>query len=388
MVHPVESPGRKDAAHVLEWRLDAPRPAMSTHTTIGKLAKAAGVPVSTVRYYEQRGLLKPDARTASSYRLYGSASMKRLRFIRAAQASGFTLEDIGKLFEIQGGALDPCTDVRHLLERRLKRVDEQLTELTRVRGILSESIEWCLSPHEAGCCQVIEELDSVANSSEGPWRGSTEVCAPSKPDEIARTLLAGLRGSLQNARVYVAAKRLLARGTPLSPRELAEVLEEPLDDILETLSRTPGIERDWEGNVLGWGLTLKPTPHRFDVEGKELFTWCAFDTLFFPALLGRTVTIRSTCPRSGDEIRLTVRPDGIEAVHPAEAVVSIVLPDAAATRSDVRGAFCNQVHYFRNEEAASEWLEAHSGGILLPVEEAFQVGRTLSSQVLAEAGES
>ena len=140
--------------------------------------------------------------------------------------------------------------------------------------------------------------------------------------------------------------------------------------------------------MLGWGLTLKPTPHHFDVDGNQLFTWCAFDTLFFPALLGRTVTIRSTCPRSGDEIRLTVRPDGIEEVHPAGAVVSIILPDAAAARSDVRGSFCKHVHYFVQEGAAAMWLVDHPGGTILPAEEAFHVGRTLSSLILAEAGEA
>ena len=361
---------------------------MDTHYTIGKLAKAAGVPVSTVRYYEQRGLLKPDARTASSYRLYGPQSMTQLRFIRAAQVSGFTLEDIGMLLEIRGGALDPCAEVQAILERRLKRVEKQLADLTRVRGILSESIQWCRDPHQEGCCQVIEELDTVADSSQDVAARRADASLPSSPAEIAGTLFHALRGSLRDARLYVAMKRLLANGTAVAPSEVADVLDEPLDDILETLDRAPGIERDTEGNVLGWGLTLKPTPHRFEVEGNKLFTWCAFDTLFFPALLGRTVTIHSTCPHSGDAIHLIVRPDGIEAVTPPEAVVSIVLPEPAAARSDLRGAFCNQVHYFRAKAAASQWLDAHPGGIVLPVEEAFQVGRRLSTLVLVEAGEA
>ena len=93
---------------------------MRTTYTIGKLAKASGVPVSTVRYYEQRGLLQPVARTKSSYRVYGSKSLEQLRFMRAAQASGFTLENISKLIEIREGALDPCAEVKQILERRLQ----------------------------------------------------------------------------------------------------------------------------------------------------------------------------------------------------------------------------------------------------------------------------
>lgn len=139
---------------------------MASHYTIGKLATAAGVRVSTVRYYEQRGLLEPDSRTAASYRLYGPASVERLRFIRAAQASGFTLDDIGTLLEIRSGARDPCAEVQTILERRLERVDEQLADLTRVHGVLVESIQQCRAPHEEGCCVVIDELDSRASPPE------------------------------------------------------------------------------------------------------------------------------------------------------------------------------------------------------------------------------
>ena len=357
---------------------------MSTHFTIGKLARAAGVPVSTVRYYEQRGLLRPDARSPSSYRLYGPDGMQRLRFIRAAQASGFTLGDIGMLLAIRGGSRDPCAEVQAILERRLERVERQLAELTRVHGVLSESIQWCRSPHEAGCCQVIEDLDSVSEASDEPVRESAE--ASLSADEIACALFHGLRGSLHDARLYVAAKRLLARGRAVAPLAIAKVLEQPLQDVLDGLERVPSIERDPEGNLLGWGLTLEPTPHRIELEGIELFAWCAFDTLFFPALLGRTATVHSTCPHTGEAIRLTVRPDGVEAWAPRTVAVSIVLPERAAARNDVRGAFCDHVHYFRDDDAAQEWLAGRSSGILLPVEEAFRAGRKLCSLVLAEAG--
>jgi MerR family mercuric resistance operon transcriptional regulator len=65
--------------------------------TIGELANAAEVPISTVRYYERAGILKAHRRSASNYRLYSEEDAQRLRFIRAAQASGFTLEDMKEL---------------------------------------------------------------------------------------------------------------------------------------------------------------------------------------------------------------------------------------------------------------------------------------------------
>ena len=66
---------------------------MAKHLTIGELAEAAGVPTSTVRYYERAKLLKPSARSPSNYRLYSARELERLRFIRAAQATGFTLDE-------------------------------------------------------------------------------------------------------------------------------------------------------------------------------------------------------------------------------------------------------------------------------------------------------
>ena len=69
---------------------------MGDSLTIGQIAKAAGVPTSTVRYYERAGLLRPTSRTAANYRVYSAGDLERLRFIRAAQATGFQLEDVKK----------------------------------------------------------------------------------------------------------------------------------------------------------------------------------------------------------------------------------------------------------------------------------------------------
>ncbi len=65
--------------------------------TIGELARVAGVPTSTVRYYEREGILKPRGRSRSNYRLYAEEDVQRLRFIRAAQATGFTLQNVTQL---------------------------------------------------------------------------------------------------------------------------------------------------------------------------------------------------------------------------------------------------------------------------------------------------
>ena len=81
---------------------------MATEYTIGELAKAADVASSTLRYYERRGLVEPDNRSEGNYRLYGPETLERVRFIRAAQATGFTLDDVAMLLDVRVAANAAC----------------------------------------------------------------------------------------------------------------------------------------------------------------------------------------------------------------------------------------------------------------------------------------
>ena len=130
--------------------------------TIGTLAKEVGVPISTVRYYERRGLLSPDQRTRSSYRLFGVEGLQRLRFIRAAQEVGFTLKDISQLLKLREGEPDPCGEVQGIIEARLTVLDEKLSSMQKAQGVLRESLEGCRKPRAKGCCEAIARLDTQA----------------------------------------------------------------------------------------------------------------------------------------------------------------------------------------------------------------------------------
>src|SRR5881397_809545 len=90
---------------------------LSAQHTIGELARAVGVGVSTVRYYERAGLLPQPDRTASSYRLYRDEAVARLRFIRRAQQLGFTLEEIKGLLELRVSRHTTCADVQSRANR-------------------------------------------------------------------------------------------------------------------------------------------------------------------------------------------------------------------------------------------------------------------------------
>ncbi len=180
--------------------------------------------------------------------------------------------------------------------------------------------------------------------------------------------------------VLVPLLRLLAEGEPVSIGALAAAAGMPLDDVKQRLAAVPDTEYDEQGRIVGHGLTLRPTRHRFTVAGEELYTWCALDTLIFPAILGASASIESTSPVSGEPIRARVTPTGATSVEPATAVVSLVNPENLAS---IRSSFCNEVHYFTSGEDAAPWLAEHPGAEIVPVAEAHQLGAALTATVLA-----
>lgn len=128
--------------------------------TISQLAQNAGIPTTTVRYYERIGLLEPEDRSAGNYRVYGPASLEKLRFIKAAQAIGFTLDDIRALLTDASGAPPKCRDVQSLIEARLADVDQRLKDLRHVRKVLKAALDQCRTQKPTDCCHVVANLRS------------------------------------------------------------------------------------------------------------------------------------------------------------------------------------------------------------------------------------
>lgn len=133
---------------------------MKSQITIGELASAAGVPISTIRYYERAKLLRPSARSTSNYRLYSQADLERLRFIRAAQATGFTLDGVTKLLRPA-----PCRSVQQLIEERLVEVSMRMKDLRHVQKVLRTALEECRVHEKSGRCKVVDDLSARAKSS-------------------------------------------------------------------------------------------------------------------------------------------------------------------------------------------------------------------------------
>jgi|SRR5580658_7976213 MerR family mercuric resistance operon transcriptional regulator len=137
--------------------------------TIGELAKVAGVPTSTVRFYERRGLLKPDSRTSSNYRTYSNSSAERLKFIRAAQATGFNLKDIREMLALAYSDEGPCDEVAALIGRRLADVKQRLRELNRIDRALTVALRSCCKGGRDWC----NEIERIRG-------GKSAICTPAR----------------------------------------------------------------------------------------------------------------------------------------------------------------------------------------------------------------
>ena len=103
---------------------------------IGELADRTGVPVKTIRYYEDIGVLAPPERAPSGYRDYDDPVIDRLAFIRAAQAVGLTLGEIRQVVALRERGETPCAHVVTLLEHRADEISERIIELQRLQGDL------------------------------------------------------------------------------------------------------------------------------------------------------------------------------------------------------------------------------------------------------------
>jgi alkylmercury lyase len=162
--------------------------------------------------------------------------------------------------------------------------------------------------------------------------------------ELAARITAPIRTTAGEAFLEIVPPTLdlLARGKPASPEEMAAASGKSPEQVRAVLERFPSTEWDDQGRVVGLGLTLQLTPHRLELEGRTLFA-------------------------------------GIKAVDPPSAVVSIV---AARDLANLRRLGCHNTHFFSSQEAASRWLERHPEATILPVDDAFRLGRLIAEGVL------
>jgi Hg(II)-responsive transcriptional regulator len=140
---------------------------MASGVTIGRLAKAVGVNVQTIRYYERRRLLSPTVRTPSGYRVYGDEEIRRLRFIRNAQALGFTLQEINDLLNLRVSSAARCGDVQRRAQAKLVQVKAKVRTLEALARALMDLLRACRAGQPTDRCPILKSLEEERRSNHG-----------------------------------------------------------------------------------------------------------------------------------------------------------------------------------------------------------------------------
>lgn len=175
--------------------------------------------------------------------------------------------------------------------------------------------------------------------------------------------------------------RELTRGSPVAVDDFARALGAQADTaerLVSASTLSPFILRDEDGLIGGFmGMSVTETPHRMTVGDQLLWTWCAYDTLFLPALIGRTVRVESHDPAGGQAIRLTVSPQRIETADPVAPLVSMVRPEAwdLTSATCAIASVCQHGFFHVSRETGEQWRSRRRQTILLSVEEAFEFGK-------------
>jgi alkylmercury lyase len=160
---------------------------------------------------------------------------------------------------------------------------------------------------------------TALEQAKAAWGRAYEGLAQQQIDERVMGFTALVRGIAERGGITPEEFR---RNTSLSSTQASE--------LFSSLTAF-GLERDEAGRIVGAALTTKRTPHAIGIGGRQLFAWCALDTLFIPGLLGEDGEVESTCPVSQLPVRLSVTPDGVRTVDPPGSVLTVVLPGFASS---------------------------------------------------------
>lgn len=131
--------------------------------TVGKLAKRTGVAVETLRYYERRGLLPQAERTASGYRLFRPEAVQRLRFIRRAQALGFSLDEIAELLSLSDDPGRSAAAVKALTRSKIDDIEARIRDLQRMKRALAQLDRSCDGHGSTRDCPILASLGDLEN---------------------------------------------------------------------------------------------------------------------------------------------------------------------------------------------------------------------------------
>jgi alkylmercury lyase len=192
--------------------------------------------------------------------------------------------------------------------------------------------------------------------------------------------------SPEEQRAAVTLYRELAKGKAVDADQLARglgVSSEESRALLERDAIKSFVYPDEKGRVLGFGgLAAAPMHHRFEVGGRILWTWCAWDSLFIPEILGRSARVTSSDPESREVVRVVVAPDWVESLA-RDAVVSFTQPEAqvfGSSAANVMAKFCHFVFFFASRASGERWVARHPDTFLYSLDDAFTLARRFNAR--------
>jgi alkylmercury lyase len=161
----------------------------------------------------------------------------------------------------------------------------------------------------------------------------------------------GIISSLGIDKVKDVFQSFLKNGVPLSMTEFARLMGLSESDAID-LAKNKG-ELNESGELVGFlGLSIVPTNHQLIINNKNFYTWCAADTLIFPAILEVEAKVISADPITGEAIRVAIENDILTSIEPGQSMISWIddVDDA-----DIRCSMCNRVHFFASDDSANKW---------------------------------
>ncbi|HEX8948618.1 MAG TPA: organomercurial lyase [Dissulfurispiraceae bacterium] len=354
--------------------------------TIGTLAKRAQVNIDTIRYYERRGLMPPAARRASGYRQYGEDAVARIQFIKKTKELGFSLDEIAELLALSVAPHTTCGDIKKKVAPKLAEIREKIRSLQQMGEMLEKLIRQCDGNEQTIECPFIEAL-AMSPESGG---------MPSLMDRISEAVRGALAKAKLSSTEELMRKYILGTfsryGSPPSPAEIMEEFHLPslaeVNRSLAKLEKYDIISRKDGTIISAYPFSASTTRHRVIFEdGRAVYALCSTDALGIHFMVGKDITVFSSCPESKKEIKIVVKDGRIASRHPKGIVEFVSQGESGCCTAET---FCPHMNFFYSRTHLGKWIKKNpkyeKGETYMP-EETLQHGKNIFGGFLKDASD-
>jgi alkylmercury lyase len=210
------------------------------------------------------------------------------------------------------------------------------------------------------------------------------VTAPSFDEIVANLRRANVALDPEGQRHALTLLRTLAEGGPVATTALAERTGRTPAEAARFVDGLPGVYRDDAGDVVGfWGLAATEfPPHRYRLDGRDLWTWCAWDPFILTRWLGGRAEVASIDARTGEAVSFRIEDGHARDLSHPELVLSF--KQMGEWSADVIASFCHFVHFFTDQDNAEAWTAEHDGTFVVSLDDAVRLGEVWGELVFPD----